>query len=149
MPRRFGGVFGKDSYIHHPDAMVSYAPGVGEVVVYRFTVAPKQAAHDDFRSNYEAGKKPQPVEVFNAQEYQGLSMWTSTRTAAGQWASIDVLKRYEGLAKVTLNPGRGMFYWLDVDTGHVVTWGRPKDFVAATETVTPIREIARAAGFGA
>jgi hypothetical protein len=133
----------RDSYIDHPNSMTSFPPH-GNDIVYRFTRAAKQCSKDDFKSNYEQHKPRVLEEQENAQEYLGLSMWRTPDVAARQWEEVGSLQRYEGLAVVQLDLATGMWFWDDPDTGHVVAWGVPKDFVKATREVLPIREFARA-----
>jgi hypothetical protein len=113
----------RNSFLDHPHSMASF---------------PAKDGRDDYLSNYELHKPRQAAELRNTEEYMGLSMWRTKEVAIEQWRLLSTLQRFKGLAPVILSRAKGMWYWEDPDTGHLVVWATPKDLSAATGKVIPL-----------
>jgi hypothetical protein len=78
---------------------------------------------DSFRSHYESGLRPQPLEARHSVVHMAISLWRSEEQAASIARRFSAIGNH--VAKVQLRSGNG-FDYLDPTLdrpGHITVWG--------------------------
>ncbi len=96
----------------------------------------QQALVDSFRSHYELGLPPRRAEQRAAVIHMGLSTYRTVSQARGTAIRFPAIGTH--LARLQLQPGRGVSFADTGHPGHVTVWGDPLTLTRSIVDIQPV-----------